>query len=268
MDQITESERPLFCTNCGASLGPDDRFCPECGAARPTGSPSTVPEPTPTPEFASTFTTPATIGSFTAAPPFAGMALAPVTHGGQPLLRHDVAYPERLSRLLIFVKWLLAIPHFIVLYFFGILVYVVTVLAWFAILFTGRYPRGMWEFSLSYFHWQANVWAYLWLQRDEYPPFGTSEAYPVEFELEYPERLSRLLIFVKWLLILPSAFIYIFVAMVALVAVILAWFAILFTGRYPRGLFDFVSGTLRWGHRLSLYTYLLTDCYPPFRMGP
>jgi hypothetical protein len=267
MDMTAEPGDPIFCTNCGAKLGPDDRFCPECGTARPAGSPSTRMEPTPPPEFTSTFSTPATVGSFTGAPPFAGMALSPVISGEQPLLRYDVAYPDRLSRLLIFVKWLLIIPHWVVLYFFGILVSIVVFLAWFVILLTGRFPRGMWDLSLGYLRWQANVYAYLCLQRDEYPPFSGDADYPVRFELDYPPRLSRLLIFVKWLFILPSVFVFMFVAIVAFVAVFLAWFAILFTGRYPRGLFDFVTGTMRWAHRINVYYYLLTDRYPPFRMG-
>jgi hypothetical protein len=125
----------------------------------------------------------------------------------------------------------------------------------------------MWDLSLGYLRWQANLAAYLCLQRDEYPPFSGDAPYPVQFELDYPPRLSRLLIFVKWLLILPSAIVLLFIAIVAYLAVFLAWFAILFTGRYPRGLFDFVTGTMRWAHRINVYAYLLTDRYPPFRMG-
>lgn len=79
--------------------------------------------------------------------------------------------------------------------------------------------------------------------------------------------MSRLLIFVKWLLVIPSAIVFVFIAIVAYVVLFLAWFAILFTGRYPRGLFDFITGTMRWGFRLQLYYNLLTDRYPPFRMG-
>ena len=99
------------------------------------------------------------------------MAPAPVGIRS-PLPEYDVEYPERLSRLLIFVKWLLIIPHLIALIFVGLALTVVTILAFFAILITGHYPRGMWEFSLGALRWAANVNAYSNLQRDEYPPFS------------------------------------------------------------------------------------------------
>jgi hypothetical protein len=259
------SEGAVYCTNCGHQLAPDDRFCPECGTPRPAFS----PRETNPPAFTSSITTATTLGEFTGAPPMMFGTMAPAPVGvSSPLLEYDVEYPEHLSRLLIFVKWLLLIPHWIALYVMGLLLSIVTLLAWFAILFTGRYPRGMWEFALGIMRWQANVVAYLLLQRDEYPPFGGDNAYPVRFELAYPARLSRLLIFIKWLLVLPSAFVLYLIILVASVAVLLAWFAILFTGRYPRGLFDFVTGAMRWTHRVNAYLYLLTDAYPPFRMGP
>ena len=84
----------------------------------------------------------------------------------------EVEYPERLSRLLIFVKWLLVIPHLIVLYFYGIVVGIVMFLSWWAILFTGRYPKGMFDMVVGYYRWSARVNAYAGLLRDEYPPFS------------------------------------------------------------------------------------------------
>jgi hypothetical protein len=182
------------------------------------------------------------------------------------VLLFDVAYPDRLSRLLIFVKWLLLIPHFIILYFLQIIAGIVTFIAWFAILFTGRYPRGMWDFAVKIQIWIANVSSYFLLLRDEYPPFGDSP-YPVQFDLVYPERLSRGLIFIKWLLIIPHLFLLAFLGIAAYVVFILAWFAILITGRYPRGMFNFMVGLQRWGLRANLYTNLLTDRYPPFSLG-
>jgi hypothetical protein len=181
------------------------------------------------------------------------------------VLLFDVAYPDRLSRLLIFVKWLLLIPHFIVLYFLEIIASIVTFIAWFAILFTGRYPRGMWDFAVKVQIWIANVSSYFLLLRDEYPPFGDS-AYPVQFDLVYPERFSRGLIFIKWLLIIPHLFLLAFLGIAAYVVFILAWFAILFTGHYPRGMFNFMVGMQRWGLRANLYGNLLTDRYPPFSL--
>ena len=181
----------------------------------------------------------------------------------QPLLDFDVAYPERLSRLLIFIKWLLVIPHVIVLAFLGIGIYVTTTIAFFAILILGRYPRSLWDFGMMVLRWYSRMTAYVYLQRDEYPPFG-DDNYPVRFEMAYPDRLSRWLIFVKWLLIIPH-WIVLYILNIALnVVLFIAWFAILFTGRYPRSMFDFVTGMSRWTYRVMTYLLLMTDAYPPF----
>ena len=91
---------------------------------------------------------------------------------------------------------------------------------------------------------------------------------PVHLDLAYPERLSRLLIFVKWLFVIPSVIVYWIVSWIAGIVLFLAFFAILFTGRYPRSLFDFTTGAMRWSNRIGAYLLLLTDAYPPFRMGP
>lgn len=184
----------------------------------------------------------------------------------QPLY-FDVAYPDRLSRGLIFIKWLLAIPHLVILYFLQMALSLTTFIAWFAILFAGKYPRGLWDFGMMIMRWQARVYTYTALQRDEYPPFG-DEDYPVLFHMEYPERLSRGLIFIKWLLIIPHIFIFSILGFAAYVVGIIAWFAILFTGRYPKGMFNFFTGVMRWSHNISVYVMLFTDRYPPFSMEP
>jgi Domain of unknown function (DUF4389) len=188
---------------------------------------------------------------------------------GQPTLQFDVAYPERLSRGLIFIKWLMLIPHIVVIYFLQLAVQLTTLIAFFAILFTGKYPRGLWDFGMMYQRWLARVMAYAMLQRDEYPPFG-DEDYPVLYHLEYPERLSRGLIFIKWLLVIPHLIVLMFVFIGVSFVNFIAWLAILFTGRFPRGMFDFVTGAMRWNHRVNVYMNLLTDAYPPFSMdqGP
>ena len=183
-----------------------------------------------------------------------------------PSLIFDVAYPPRLSRLMLFVKWLLVIPHLIALWVMGIVVSVVTFVAWFAILFTGRYPLGMWTFAVGVIQWSTRVSVYAtYYMRDEYPPFGEGP-YPMEFRVRYPDRLSRLLIVVKWLLILPHAIVLALLGIATAVTILVSWFAILFTGRYPEGLFRFHVGVLRWTTRASLYVTLLTDDYPPFSL--
>jgi len=182
-------------------------------------------------------------------------------------LRFDVQYPERLSRLLIFVKWLLAIPHLIVVYLLGIVSSLFMLIAFFAILFTRRYPRGLFDFVVGVNRWSANLTAYVGLLRDEYPPFSwEAGTYPVTYEVDYPEQLSRWLIFVKWLLIIPHVIVLYLLIIVALVVWTVGWFAILFTGSFPRGMFDFVVGVLRWNYRVNAYTGLLRDEYPPFSL--
>lgn len=184
-----------------------------------------------------------------------------------PVLQYDVQYPERLSRWMIFFKGLFALPQFLVLYVLGGVVAVTTFIAWFAILFTGRYPLGLFKFAMLYLRWSARVSAYVFLMRDEYPPFGEGD-YPVVYDLDYPDHLSRGLIFIKWLLIFPHVVVLYLLAIAAMVVSVIAWFAILITGRYPPGMFTFVVGVVRWANRVNAYVYLLTDAYPPFTLGP
>jgi hypothetical protein len=197
-----------------------------------------------------------------------------------------------LSRWLWLVKWLLAIPHYIVLFFLWIAFAVVTVIAFFAILFTGRYPRRLFSFNLGVLRWSWRVayYAYSALGTDRYPPFSLAEepGYPATLDIAYPERLSRGLVLVKWwLLAIPQ---YIVVAMLSggaysttvasgetwqadvfsggLIGLLVFFAAImlLFAGRYPRGLYDFVVGMNRWVMRVVAYATLMTDAYPPFRL--
>ncbi len=184
-------------------------------------------------------------------------------------LTFGVEYPARLSRWLIFVKWLLAIPHLVILGALSYVVQAITFIAWFAILFTGRYPRGLFDFVVNVYRWQANLYAYVLLFRDEYPPFSWERGlYPVTFEVEYPERLSRLLIFLKWwLLAIPHYILLFLLSIVAFLAWVITWFAILITARFPKGLFDFLAGVIRWGYRVNGYAFLLLrDEYPPFSL--
>ena len=185
---------------------------------------------------------------------------------GSPV-QFDVQYPESLSRWLIFVKWLLAIPHFLILYALSIVSALITFIAFFAILFTTRYPEGMFKFAVGIARWQANVSAYVSLLRDEYPPFSFDAGqYPVVFDIAYPGTLSRWMIFVKWLLVIPNAIVYLALLIASWVTTMIAWFAILFTGSYPRALFDFAVGVQRWGTRANAYSNLMTDNYPPFSL--
>ena len=187
---------------------------------------------------------------------------------GYPV-RYDVSYPETLSRWKIFVKWLLAIPHFLIVYLLQIVGAVMVFIAFFAILFTKKWPRGMFDFAVQIQRWTANAFVYaLTLQRDEYPPFsGDAGEYAVQLEIDYDEDLSRWMIFVKWLLVIPHLIVLVFLLVAAYVVIFVAFFAILFTGGYPRGMFDFVNGVSRWTLRVNAYAqWLMTDRYPPFSL--
>lgn len=182
-------------------------------------------------------------------------------------LRFEIQYPEGGNRFLILVRWLLAIPHVIVLGLLGIVAGVLSLIAWFAILFTGRYPEGMFRFVVGVLRWNANINAYI-LFHDAYPPFSMAAgAYPpMLYEIEAQDTYSRGLIFVKWLLVIPHLIVLYFLQIIGLFVGLAMVVAVLFTGVYPRGMFDFLVGIGRWSARANAYVYLLTDQYPPFSM--
>jgi hypothetical protein len=135
------------------------------------------------------------------------------------------------------------------------------------ILFRQKYPRWWFDWNLQLLRFTNRVTAYLLLLDDHYP--STDEEQAVHLDFAYPDarQLNRWLPLVKWLLAIPHYVVLFFIAIGAVVAVIIAWFAILFTGRYPRGLFDFVVGAMRWSNRVTGYaTILVTDQYPPFSL--
>ena len=211
-------------------------------------------------------------------------------HAAYPL-QVDGEVDEPLSRWLWLVKWILLIPHFIVLVFLWIAFVFLTVVAFFAILFTGRYPRGIFDFTVGVLRWTWRVGYYSYgaLGTDRYPPFTLADVpdYPARLNVAYPQTLSRGLVLVKWwLLALPQ---YLIVGVFAGGAwagfnaagdhggwssgggliglmVCIAGIVLLFTGRYPRSIFDFIMGMNRWVFRVAAYATLMTDAYPPFRL--
>jgi hypothetical protein len=136
------------------------------------------------------------------------------------------------------------------------------------LVFRKRYPRWWFDFALELTRFSTRIGAYLGLLTDRYP--STVEEQSVHLHIDYPEAerdLNRWLPLVKWLLVIPHYLVLIVLSVAAFVAVVIAWFAILFTGRYPRGLFDFVVGVTRWWLRVQAYAFLLvTDRYPPFSL--
>ncbi len=202
--------------------------------------------------------------------------------------QQQVVYPisvrgeltEPPSNALWLIKWLLVIPHFIILAFLWIAFVIVWIIAFFNILFTGKYPKGLFDFNVGVLRWSWRVgfYSYQALATDKYPPFTLESVddYPADLEVVYPERLSQGLVLVKWwLLAIPH---YIIVGLfqggyggrgggglVSILAIIAA-IILLFTGKYNKGIFDFVIGMNRWSYRLFAYVSLMTDEYPPFRL--
>ncbi|AJW40951.1 transmembrane protein [Rhodococcus sp. B7740] len=208
--------------------------------------------------------------------------------------------PASLSRGLWIVKWILAVPHYIVLMFLAAGFLVTTFVAGLAILFTGKYPRGLFHFNVGVLRWvwRVQFYSYSALGTDRYPPFTLHRTdHPADLTVEYPEKLSRGMVLIKWwLLALPHYLVlsllaggwyagfrvagsgggvgatgqpYIFGSVLGML-VLIAAVSLLFTGRYPTGLFDFVLGINRWVFRVAAYAALMTDEYPPFRLdlGP
>ncbi|WP_329107222.1 DUF4389 domain-containing protein [Streptomyces sp. NBC_01439] len=186
-----------------------------------------------------------------------------------------------LSRWLWLVKWILVIPHVVVLLFLWIAFVLVSVVAFFAIFINERYPRVLFDFNLGVLRWSWRVsyYAYGALGTDRYPPFslGQEPDYPARLDVAYPERLSRRLVLVKWWLLAIPHYLLVGVftggwhegwsqtGLIGLLVLISA-VALAFTAAYPRDLFDLVIGLNRWVFRVAAYAALMTDEYPPFRL--
>lgn len=180
--------------------------------------------------------------------------------------------PYEVARWRPFFAWLVAIPHLIVLYVIGAVAGALLLIAWFAILFTGKIPSGIFGFASMYLRYQWRTMTFAAGLHDSFPPFefemradddGHS---PATLSIEEPESLSRGLIFVKWLLAIPHVVVLCVLGIGAFVAFGIGAIAVLFTGRWPEGIRDFLVGFGRWSNRVNAYVYLLTDEYPPFSL--
>lgn len=180
--------------------------------------------------------------------------------------------PERVARWRPLVHWLLAIPHYVVLWALGVVTSIVVVIAWFAGVFAGRVPEGLLSFIAMYTRYNARVTNYLLFLQGDYPPFDFSTdfrdsgAYPhlrIDVAPQVTGR-SRLTIFFRYFMVIPHAVVLFFIGIAAYVVMFIGFFAVLILGRWPAGLRSFMVGTQRWTTRVGAYFYLLTDEYPPF----
>jgi hypothetical protein len=180
--------------------------------------------------------------------------------------------PEVVARWRPFVHWLLAIPHLIVLYALNMVAGVCAFVSWFVILFTGSQPAGLVNVQVMVLRYTQRVVTYVLFLREDYPPFsfdtvpadpGDDPRVRVDATPELTER-NRLTVFFRYLLVLPQAIVLAFLGIGLWVVSWIAAFVVLFTGRWPEGMRDFVVGVLRWALRVSAYQYLITDEYPPF----
>ncbi len=178
------------------------------------------------------------------------------------------------------LKWLLALPHYIILAILLVAFVIVVIIAFFTILFTGKYPRNLFDFNAGVLRWAWRVgfYSYEALGTDKYPPFSLQpdDDYPADLTIDYPEKLSRGLVLVKWwLLAIPH---YIVISLfqggggqhsrvgLTFILAIFGAVVVLFRGKYPDDIFKLVIGLNRWTYRVFAYTSLMTDEYPPFRL--
>jgi hypothetical protein len=182
---------------------------------------------------------------------------------------NEIGYPAEMNRWLPLVKWLLAIPHFIVLWFVGVGAFFVAIWAFFAVLFTGRWPRGAFDYLVGTFRWSYRVIVYVHLMTDVYPPFSMADdpAYPVRLQVDYPERIDNWRPLVQWLLAWPYLIVAGALYWLTGILTIIAFFTVLFTKQIPRGVFELMVPGLRWNLRGSAYALFMDSRYPPFVWG-
>ena len=181
-------------------------------------------------------------------------------------LQYSVDYPEGpRNRLTALVRLILAIPIIIISIFAAWQVIVPT---FFMILFRNKYPRWWFDWNLEVMRFVSRVNSYVLLLRDEYP--ATDDEQAIHLDIPYPEEgnINRFMPIVKWILAIPHYIVLYVLSLIVLVLSFIAWLAILIVGRYPRGMFDFTVGVMRWSNRVTAYAFVLTtDRYPPFRLG-
>jgi hypothetical protein len=193
------------------------------------------------------------------------VAVATGPSGGYPVEVSADHLPEY-ARFMPLIKWLLLIPQYIVLFFLAIGAMFVAFIAFFATLFTGKYPEGMWNYMVGVHRWSLRVIGYHMLIVDKYPAFTLEETPDDTIRLHavYPEHVSRWRPLVAWLLVIPYAIVSYLITIVAQICSFLAFFTIIFTKKVPEGLFDVIRISFNWQMRAAFYMYWMSTEYPPF----
>jgi hypothetical protein len=170
------------------------------------------------------------------------------------------------------VQWILAIPLLIVVYVLSLVASVCALIGWFAALFTGQLPEGLGNIIAGYYRYAWRTYTYSWFLRDKYPTFGLAQGYrdpdtdPAWFDVRRGEGLSRLKVLFRIILVIPQAIVIFFLSISLYIAIVVAFFAVVITGRWPDGLREFVVGATRWILRVNAWYQLLADPYPPFSL--
>jgi hypothetical protein len=170
------------------------------------------------------------------------------------------------------VNWLLAVPQFVVVYLLAIVERALSILSFFFVLFTKKIPDSIFDFRVMAYRYQWRVTTFAFFMRDEYPPFSfettamDDDLDAARLSIRPPGEMNRWLPLVKWLLAIPHYVVLAFLGIGVLFVWIITFFAVIITGRYPRGLRDFVVGVSRWAYRVTAYVLFMTDEYPPFRL--
>lgn len=187
----------------------------------------------------------------------------------------DIVHQDKYSRGELLLRTLfgqiyIMIPHGFLLFFMGIGSVVLGFIAWWAVLFTGKYPRSFFDYQVNFLKWNTRVSARILHLSDGYPAFGMEGTDDrITVHVAYPEKLNQGLLILRLFfqgiyVYIPQGFCLFFRAIAMLFVVFIAWWAVLFTGQYPKGMHEFVVGTLRWSTRVNLYASFMTDKYPPF----
>ena len=190
-------------------------------------------------------------------------------------MKLSIVHQESYSRLELILRTLfgafyIILPHFFILFFISLWGSILSFIAFWVVLFTGRYPESMFEYQVQLLRWQIRVNARMSNLADDYPSFGlTAKDDHVSLEVPYPERISRGLLLLRVFfgvvyVIVPHFFILFFRVIWGSILTFLAWFMVLFTKRFPASWHEFLVGTIRWNTRVTLYMSFMTDDYPPF----